>query len=82
MDGDLLARGRACGDHIAVLEEALAAERGRREQLVVGMRDAGYSWKAIGESVRLSQSRCAAIVAEAPDPIEVTADGGPLPAGH
>jgi hypothetical protein len=73
MADDLLARGRACGDHIAALREALDAEQARRDQLVVDMRDAGLSWKAIGESVRLSQSRCAAIVAEDPGDVEVRA---------
>jgi hypothetical protein len=80
-DDFLTQRARACGDRIAQLEDELETERGRREKIVIGMRDAGESWKAIGAAVRLSQSRCSAIVAEA-DPVFEVAQGhaeGPLP---
>ncbi len=72
MTDELLARGRKAGDHCAALDEALRAEQARRDALIVDMRDAGIPWAKIAAAVRLSPSRCAAIVAEDPGPAEIT----------
>lgn len=68
----LIERARACARYIAGLEEALDAERERRDAIIVEMRDAGYSWKVISHAIGRSIGRCSAIVAEAPGPVELT----------
>jgi hypothetical protein len=68
----LIERARACARHIASLEEALDAERERRDALIVEMRDAGLKWGVISQAIGKSIGRCSAIVAEAPGPVEVT----------
>jgi len=67
VEGDTLAvRCRASADRIAALREELAAEKGRRDQLVVDLRDAGMHWRDVAAAARLSVTQCVTIVTGRP----------------
>jgi hypothetical protein len=67
----LEARALACHRAIASIEANLVAERERRQQIIVGMRDEGLSWARCARAIGLSPSQCATIVANAPEPVTV-----------
>ncbi len=61
----LLARLSSSADRLAQLDEETEAERRRRDELIVELRDRGLSWSKIGKAARLSPGRCVAVVGSA-----------------